>query len=421
MKKYILTRFAIVFVAVVLLVCFFSIRVNRQLRPLTQAATLSGKVELDTPHQTMLAVVVYTREEGKEEEIVQYRVLSGSGEFKFILPPGHYYVAAFEDSNRDFIYEPWAATGFLDKHPGGSITLEANQVVSDALIHISHQGTAALDFPINLSITAPGSSVTKQQSHLGKVVSLDDEIFDEENGDKGLWRFKEFREEVGGGLFFLEKYDPKKIPVLFIHGYTGTPRDFKYFVERLDRKKFQPWFVYYPSAARMELIAEYLEMALSQLQMTYKFQKIYVVGFSMGGLIGRSLILESVQSHLEKIYKLFISISAPWQGYRPADFSGLVPTEVPSWKDFSEGSEFISSLFAKGLPKDTHFYLLFGYDGDRNPIRPNNDGFITLSSALDLRAQAEAVKVYGFDEDHEDILESEDVSKRLNQILEAGG
>ncbi len=47
----------------------------------------------------------------------------------------------------------------------------------------------------------------------------------------------------------------------------------------------------------------------------------------------------------------------------------------------------------------------------------NTDGTLPLSSMLDLGMQDSAVNVFGFNETHSGILESADVSDRLNRIL----
>ena len=47
----------------------------------------------------------------------------------------------------------------------------------------------------------------------------------------------------------------------------------------------------------------------------------------------------------------------------------------------------------------------------------NNDGAVELSSELDYRAQSEAVRTIGFDEDHVGILSSQIVIDEYNQIL----
>jgi hypothetical protein len=47
----------------------------------------------------------------------------------------------------------------------------------------------------------------------------------------------------------------------------------------------------------------------------------------------------------------------------------------------------------------------------------NNDGTVELSSELDIRAQAEAERLFGYDEDHSSILNSEEVLLQINRLM----
>ena len=86
-----------------------------------------------------------------------------------------------------------------------------------------------------------------QLTEFGTVTNLNDPRFERKNGSVGLWRPYDFVFDVGVGVYFLEPYDPERVPVLFVHGNLGTPQDFRYLIERLDRDRFQPWLYYYPS------------------------------------------------------------------------------------------------------------------------------------------------------------------------------
>jgi hypothetical protein len=50
----------------------------------------------------------------------------------------------------------------------------------------------------------------------------------------------------------------------------------------------------------------------------------------------------------------------------------------------------------------------------------NNDGTVEISSQLDMRAQKDAVVVWGLNEDHMSILTSEDAIVFLNKAIEQG-
>ena len=66
--------------------------------------------------------------------------------------------------------------------------------------------------------------------------SLDDQFFDPLYGEMGMYDPKNFFAHTQRFIFALEKLDPDKTLVIFVHGVAGTPRDFKYLVDGLDRQ-----------------------------------------------------------------------------------------------------------------------------------------------------------------------------------------
>lgn len=150
--------------------------------------------------------------------------------------------------------------------------------------------------------------------------------------------------------------------------------------------------------------------------MKYSFEQLFVVAHSMGGLVARSAVIEKDVHH--KALKLFVSISTPWGGEARAK-TGVEqsPAVIPSWRDVEPDSDFIKQVFAVKLAPSIHYYLLFGHKGNGSLFRPNNDNTVTLESILDSRAQADALKVIGFNEDHVSILSSPAVMAQFQAIL----
>ena len=138
----------------------------------------------------------------------------------------------------------------------------------------------------------------------------------------------------------------------------------------------------------------------------------------MGGLVARSFILLNAYEENQDFVKRFISISTPWNGHHMTE-KGVqhAPTAVPSWHDMVPGSDFIQSLFQRKLPPFLEYYLFFSYKGDCSLFLENNDGTVELASELDLRAQAEADKMFGYNEDHGSILYNESVLSKINHLL----
>ena len=120
--------------------------------------------------------------------------------------------------------------------------------------------------------------------------------------------------EKRGGVYLLEAYDPKKVPVLFIHGAGGTPQDWRYFISQLDRKKYQPWVYYYPTGLPIDLSAAWLNNFITQLHNQYGFQRLAVAAHSMGGLVARRFIALNAAGEGGDFDILLATFSTPFGG-----------------------------------------------------------------------------------------------------------
>ncbi|MBI5589258.1 MAG: alpha/beta hydrolase [Deltaproteobacteria bacterium] len=361
-----------------------------------------------------IVVAAYTREKSKRE-IGHYTTLHQLGPYELIVPKGNYSIVAFADKNRNLCYDKGEAAG---QYVGAEYVIApAGGVVLDLDIVISEPETVSVDFPVG-SPVAFDTSPKFHSTSPGAIADLDDPLFSEAFGNKGYWMPLEFFKEVGGNIYFLDAYDPAKIPILFVHGACGSPAGWKGFFEKIDRSRFQPWFYYYPSGASIESMSYLLYWKIYNLQIKYKFKELFITAHSMGGLVVRSFLTDFGNTLPFKTE--FISISTPWGGDALAE-KGVKysPAVIPAWKDIQAEGDFIQSLYRKKMPPTVEHYLFFGYRGNRNPIRPNNDAVVTLSSLLDERSQAEAIRIYGFNEDHDSILSSEPVMAQYNALLNA--
>ncbi|MDD5168996.1 MAG: alpha/beta hydrolase, partial [Syntrophales bacterium] len=224
---------------------------------------------------------------------------------------------------------------------------------------------------------------------------------------------------TGANVYFLEPYDRHKTPVLLVHGAAGSPQDWRYFIKAMDRSHYQPWIFYYPSGARLDTVSLLLRKKLYDLEPRYRFDRLYVVAHSMGGLVARSALIDP-DDHHNRAVKLFLSISTPWGGEQRAK-TGVenAPAVIPSWKYMDPDSDFIRRIFSRKMPDGMRYYLFFGHKGGGSLFRQNNDNTVTLESMLDPRAQADALKVMGFNEDHISILNSAAVVAGYKAIVEA--
>src|SRR5262245_11994302 len=100
----------------------------------------------------------------------------------------------------------------------------------------------------------------------GEIASLDDSRFSEEAAERGFWRPLDSIATTHPGVYFLGPFDASRVPVLFVHGMTGSPANFTYLIEHLDRARFQPWVYSYPTGARLDVVTEHLEHTIEELQ-----------------------------------------------------------------------------------------------------------------------------------------------------------
>jgi pimeloyl-ACP methyl ester carboxylesterase len=210
--------------------------------------------------------------------------------------------------------------------------------------------------------------------------------------------------------------------VLFVHGALGHPRNFATLISRLDRNRFQPWLVFYPTAVRLSTTAAAMDRWMQYLYAQHQYPRLVVVAHSMGGLVARAFInrvIEAKDGRAEGM-RLFFTMSTPWDGHASAQ-SGVdrAPVVAPSWYDMAPGSPFVRALLDPPLPPAIPHDLLFSYAGGARRMREANDGTVTVASQLDMRMQSRARRVLGFNETHTSILENIEVSALLNEELTA--
>ncbi|MGZ8157709.1 MAG: lipase family alpha/beta hydrolase [Methylobacter sp.] len=389
----------------------------------------SIKPEIDNGKKMIVALFKFNGgdiENRKNWGLFDHFVNDQPGKWYFSTAPGKYLVAAFKDVNADLIYqldEPALAPvpkNMIDCQPGG--------VKTDISLLIPEQGRTKAEAPLDVSKLQIRSSKQQldislgQVTQIGVLTSLDQPRFADEVAEQSLWRPLDFLINGNAGLYFLEPYSATKIPVLFVHGINGTPRNFSYLIDQLDRTRFQPWVVYYPSGAYIDNVARYIDQMLQQLQAKYQFDKIAVVAHSMGGLVSRDLIFKHIDNARSLTIPLFVSISTPWNGHSAAKLGvDHAPTPVYSWEDLAPGSRFLKQLFYTGdqsearrrLPDTMAKHLLFSFiDSEAG------DGTVSLASELRAEAQDEADRVYGYPKSHMDILNTADVAHQINRLLE---
>ena len=367
----------------------------------------------------------------KNWSLVDHFVLESPGRWMFRAGPGTYGLVAFVDVNVDRVYQP--GEPFLRVDTGQLVTCDAVHAQTELALVIPTEGRSRVEGELDfMKFQARSTSAQLKQSlgaatAYGVVTTLDDPRFSEANATNSMWRPYDFIFDVGAGVYFLEPYDTKKIPVLFVHGINGTPINFRYLVEHLDRTKYQPWLYYYPSGVRLSGLAEHLDQTMKNLQLQHGFKQYHVIAHSMGGLVSRGFLLRNQSGHSRAHIPLYITISTPWAGHKAAE-SGVkyAPAVVYVWNDMVPQSAYLTDLFFSNhdggpvhrpLPAGIQHHLLFGYKHPGSMSSECNDSTVTLASQLYAGAQEDAIRLYGFDETHMGILDSMETSRLVNRLL----
>ncbi|MEY4485009.1 MAG: hypothetical protein RL693_2461, partial [Verrucomicrobiota bacterium] len=182
--------------------------------------------------------------------------------------------------------DPFAQSSHLYYGMTAVVTFNGNQCVATLSDPLSTE-TAALDgrtYPLAADFTAPVALALAERKPRKKELG-------------GLFKPDDFTSITR--LARLQPYDPKKIPVLCIHGLGDSQATWAPLVESLRadatiRQNYQFWYFKYPSGNPYPLSAAILRKNLDDFNVRYAgHKKIVVIGHSMGGMISRVLMTDS--------------------------------------------------------------------------------------------------------------------------------
>jgi len=112
------------------------------------------------------------------------------------------------------------------------------------------------------------------------------------------------------GLYFLEPYDPSRIPVVFVHGLASTPFTWVKTINGLQqdpevRKRYQPWVFGYATGNPILYSALRLREELAKVDKLYPNHLPYViVGHSMGGMLTHAQVTTVTPAMWERDKKI---------------------------------------------------------------------------------------------------------------------
>ncbi|MBL8913790.1 MAG: alpha/beta hydrolase [Archangium sp.] len=385
--------------------CAF-VRLKSEVARINKAAWVLGVVEGDIEGDAPMFLVHLV---GQKKRAIQ-RLLPTTPEFDLVVRLGEVNdVAAFQDLDGDLIYDPGEPCGFMAQLEGleslGKKAVELPPLILDR--------KALLPVTLDLSHarSSPGGTV-------GEIVPLNDPRYEEDRVSEGMWTPFRATRRGDHGIHFLEPHQAGRLPVLFIHGINGSPRNFEKLIEHLDRTKYEPWVAYYPSGIRLPVLSQILAGLLIRLKESYDVPRIFIVAHSMGGLVARSALQQLAAKNQGALIAGLVTLDTPWGGHQSAATAlEYVPEAVPSWIDMAPGSKFLKSLPEPRVSVPHH--LFFGVGGRISRYDENNDGVVTIESQLVRWAQDQAKSLTGFDESHMGMLQSAEVEAKLWPILEA--
>jgi pimeloyl-ACP methyl ester carboxylesterase len=406
-----------------------------------EVARVQGELRANLSGGTTSLVLVLSRDAPPgERHPVEIRLFRKPGPFLFLLSPGRYEIAAYQDRSGDLAYHSGDALWLRDE----PLTVAAGESVRGILFE-PRLGPGTLPARFDISKETGATALSPIVAQLGEVVSLDDPRLSLEMGRKGLWRPGDYLEELEVGLFFLEPYEDGKTPVLFVHGIGGAPVQFRPLIEALDRSRYQPWLLAYPSALPLSLSANALYQMMEILDQRYDLERVYVLAHSMGGLVVRGFVKEYSASGDDDYLRLMVTVATPFGGHSgarffpgedpPLDGTLAVPTLLAeraaaaqrspgaspplSWRDMKPESRFVRGLFGTPLPASLRFHLVFAFLNRASLAGPLGDGVVALSSQLREEAQREASSQRGFALGHDAVLESAALREHLAHLFAA--
>lgn len=351
-----------------------------------------------------LAVVAVSDRYRPDEIVETCRLGQSSTYYGMKLPAGDFRLLVLADLNGNGAYEPAELlaerTIRLDRgrYPdrvAGHLDIELASPppqVSDRLI-------AALPRPIEPDVR---ESLFFPK---GTIRSLDDPIFSEETAQMGIYDPAAFVETAPMMFYALEEDISYKVPVVFVHGLGGSPRQFAGILERLDRTRYKPWFFHYPSGEDLDQLARlFHDIFLSGRVIPDEGAPMVIIAHSMGGLVVREAVNLGTPEDRGATVALIVTLASPFGGDPSARLGAAnAPMVPPAWRDLDPSGPFISGLFRRPLPASTEHHLIYAYRNQDDMAR-GSDGVVPLRRQLPAAAMNGATRTRGFKAEHTAIL-----------------
>ena len=111
------------------------------------------------------------------------------------------------------------------------------------------------------------------------------------------------------GFFLVQPYDPKKIPIVFVHGLMAVPYMWLPVMAALEadpvlRGKFQFWVFAYPTGVPIGYSALKFREALKEVYELYpQTQDMVIINHSLGGVLTHLQMIDTGDALMKGIFK----------------------------------------------------------------------------------------------------------------------
>lgn len=359
-----------------------------------------GMLKHKPPTKGKIAVIALF-DEMLTNEVVDVNWFSRSDSyFGMNLPAGTYRLLVAEDRDDDgHITEKEVIGGRL-------LTVDSNLAPDDVL------GDCDIDLRRKVSIGATKLSlhvprVTASKSLFypdGTIRSIDDPLFSASTARMGLYAPAMFMEKAPMLFYALEEDCGYKIPVVFVHGISGSPRDFLPLLEKLDRTRYRPWFFFYPSGQSLpQVAAMFYRIFLSGKVIPLGEMPVIIVAHSMGGVVVRESLNHCTGNKNENKVACFVSVASPFAGHPGAKFIKTAPVVIPSWGNLDPGGAFVRDLTRTRIPT-RHYLVCATGEESAGDSTDATDGTVPVSSQLSEKVRRETADVVSFRNSHVGVL-----------------
>lgn len=337
--------------------------------------------------------------------------------FGLNLPAGKFELVALMDIDRNGVYSREEVVG---RRSLMLSMLDTPSMVVNRLV-VELVPPSQIPWPINVAVEASGETEPSLFFPAGTIRDLSDPIFSDEMITLGLYDPATFFARAPTLFYALEEDLTYKIPVIFVHGASGSARDFDKMVARIDRSRFKPWFFHYPSGGDLDQLGElfYSIFLSGQTIPRNEFVPTVVVAHSMGGLVVRKALNRLRGGPEEPATIEFISLATPFGGHPSARGVGDINMMIlPSWRDMDPDGDFLRKLYAQPLPGNVRHHLLYAF-GNKSMAKlgENSDGVVPLSSQLHSAAQLQSGWQHGINTTHVGIQRERAGIDALTQVL----